>query len=136
MQERPKYICYLVSLLNRKLRYVTELCPTIRKRAGDVKVHMRDRLFCRNPIVLPNSYTSRLECTRDRGSSRNDGCHDCGCFSRLKIEQSWTMRDRNNRQRLASLSARRDSERASRRSAVIAFAEEDQDCPRRRRSCC
>lgn len=97
MQERSKCICYLVSLLDRKLRYITELCPTIRKRAGDVKVHMRDRLICRNPVVLPNSYTLRLECTRDRSSSRNDGCHDCGCFSRLKIEQSRAMCDRNNK---------------------------------------
>lgn len=97
MQERPKRICYLVSLLNRKLRYVTELCPTIRKRACDVKMHVRDRLICRNPVVLPNSYTSRLECTRDRGSSSDDGGHDCGRFSRLKIEQSRAMCDRNNK---------------------------------------
>jgi hypothetical protein len=40
MQERSKRICYLVSLFNRKRGYVTELCPTTWKRAGDVKVHM------------------------------------------------------------------------------------------------
>jgi len=97
MQERPKDICYLVSLLNRKLRYVTELCPTIRKCASDVKVHMRDCLLCRKPIVLPNSYTSRLEPTHDRGSCSNDSGHDCRCFNRLKIEQSRAMCDRNNK---------------------------------------
>lgn len=97
MQERPKLFSYLVSLLNRKLGYVTELCPTIWKGAGDVKVHVRDRLIGRNPVVLPNSDTSRAECTRDRLSSSNNHGHDCRWFIWFKIEQSRTVCDRNDK---------------------------------------
>lgn len=97
MQEWSKRFSYLVSLLNRKLGYITELCPTTWKGAGDVKVHVRDRLIGWNPVVLPNSDTSRAECTRNRLSNSNNRGHDCRWFTWLKIEQSRTMCDRNDK---------------------------------------